>query len=253
MRPRLPQETSYGPGVQLTSHDPLAVAATTAIRDGDLEALRRLLVGNPELASASVGAGDGTGRSMLHIATDWPGHFPNNVETVKLLIAAGADVNARFHGAHTETPLHWTASSDDVDVLDALLDAGADIEACGAVIAGGTALADATAFGQWRAATRLIDRGARSTLFESAAMGVLDRISAYIETDSAGPIDISSAFWAACHGGQLAAAEFLLSKRADIDWASPWDGLTPLGAARRSEMPAVVEWLIEHGATSSKP
>ena len=99
MRPRLPQETSYGPGVQLTSHDPLAVAATTAIRDGDLEALRRLLVGNPELASASVGAGDGTGRSMLHIATDWPGHFPNNVETVKLLIAAGADVNARFHGA----------------------------------------------------------------------------------------------------------------------------------------------------------
>jgi len=41
------------------------------------------------------------------------------------------------------------ASSDDIEVLDALLDAGADIEASGAVIAGGTPLADATAFAQW--------------------------------------------------------------------------------------------------------
>ncbi len=40
----------------------------------------------------------------------------------------------------------------DLPVLDALLAAGADIEAPGAVIAGGTPLADARAFGQWRAA-----------------------------------------------------------------------------------------------------
>lgn len=51
---------------------------------------------------------------------------------VELLIQHGADVNARFAGPHTETPLHWAASSDDVEVLDALLDARADIEAlCG--------------------------------------------------------------------------------------------------------------------------
>jgi hypothetical protein len=35
-----------------------------------------------------------------------------------------------------------------VEVLDALLDAGADIEAKGAVIAGGTPLMDAVAFAQ---------------------------------------------------------------------------------------------------------
>src|SRR6185503_2808131 len=82
--------------------------------------------------------------TLLHVATDWPGHFPDVVKTVKTLIMAGADVNARGSGPHTETPLHWAASSDDVEVLDALLDAGADIEAQGAVIGGGTPMSDAT-------------------------------------------------------------------------------------------------------------
>ena len=37
-------------------------------------------------------------------------------------------------GAHAETPLRWAASSDDVEVLDALVEAGADVEAPGSVI-----------------------------------------------------------------------------------------------------------------------
>jgi 3-Oxoacyl-[acyl-carrier-protein (ACP)] synthase III C terminal/Ankyrin repeat len=94
------------------------------------------------------------------VVTDWPGHYPNRAATVAALVAAGAEVNARFTGPHAETPLHWAASSDDVPVLDALLDAGADIDAPGAVIGGGAPLSDATAFGQWNAARRLVERGA---------------------------------------------------------------------------------------------
>ena len=75
-------------------------------------------------------------------------------------------------GARAETALHWAASSDDLALLDALLDAGANIEARGAVIGGGTPIADATAFGQWRAAERLLERGACSNLFESSVMGL---------------------------------------------------------------------------------
>src|SRR5439155_3538242 len=124
---------------------------------GDVESLKRLLEENASLATARLGDPydcKGMSRSLLHVATDWPGHFPNGARTVVALIAAGAEVNARFTGSHTETPLHWAASSDDVAVLDALLDAGADIEAPGAVIGGGAPLADAVAVGQWKTAPR---------------------------------------------------------------------------------------------------
>jgi Ankyrin repeats (3 copies) len=166
----------------LTRDDPLAIAVRTAIQTGDLEALSRLLRENPDLARARVGSkndatGQNGGRTLLHIATDWPGHFPNGPALVAAIIAAGADVNAPSVGAHEETPLHWAASSDDVAVLDALLDQGADIEAPGSVIDGRTALADAVAFGQWQAARRLIQRGAKSTLWQSAALGLLDRVA----------------------------------------------------------------------------
>jgi ankyrin repeat protein len=136
--------------------DPLAVAVVEAIQTGDQERLARLLATHPGLATARLGDDrpGGMTRTLLHAATDWPGHFPNGPATVALLVEAGAEVNARFGGAnHDETPLHWAASSDDVEVLDALVDLGADIEAPGAVIAGGTPLTDARAFGQWRPPT----------------------------------------------------------------------------------------------------
>lgn len=221
----------------LAGDDSLAVAATEAVQRGDVESLLSLLRDHPGLAGAEIGdEGDGgMRRSLLHAATDWPGHYPNNVAVVKVLIEHGADVNARFAGPHTETPLHWAASSDDVGVLDALLDAGADIEATGAVIAGGTPIADATAFGQWNAARRLVERGARTNLYESGVMGLIDRIEALLSGPTPqGPDHITSAFWGACAGGQLAAAKLLAEHGADTNWVSSWDGLTPLQAARRS-------------------
>ena len=75
----------------------------------------RLLAEHPDLAAARIGDPDGMSRTLLHAATDWPGHFPNNPATVRALVAAGADVDARFTGPHHETPLHWAASSDDVE------------------------------------------------------------------------------------------------------------------------------------------
>lgn len=184
--------------------------------------------------------------------TDWPGHFPHGAATVAALVAAGADVNARFRGPHEETPLHWAASSNDVEVLDALLDAGADIEAPGAVIAGGPPLADATAFKCWAVAHRLVERGAQTNLFAAASLGLMDCVEAYFDpAQPPSPDEVSRAFWAACRGGQQDAAEYLLARGAYLDWIPPWEAVTPLDAAAGSNVLDLIRWLRERGAKSA--
>lgn len=228
--------------------DPLAVSIVDAIHSGNIESLNQLLRENPSLATARIG---GT-RTLLHVATDWPGHFPNGAPTVAALIAHGAEVNAHFIGRHTETPLHWAASSDDVQVLDELLDHGADIEATGAVIGGGTPLADAVAFGQWQAAHRLIERGARTTLWQAAALGLMSRVEEYVASPTPpSPDEVTNAFWSACHGGQRGSAEYLLGCGADLNWIG-YDGLTAIDTASRSGAAELVEWLRSQGAKSAK-
>jgi len=226
--------------MKLEDDDPLAVAAVTAIRSGDVKTLSQLLRESRGLATARIGTSTtqaapiAVTRTLLHVATDWPGHFPNGPAIVAVLVAFGADVNARCTGPHAETPLHWAASSDDIDVLDALLDAGADIDARGAVIGDGTPLSDATAFGQWNAARRLVERGALTTFFDAATLGLTDRINASLSADPGpSPEEINQGLWGACHGNQPATAELLLEHGADVDWIG-WDNLTPLQAARRS-------------------
>ena len=104
--------------------------AVVAIRCGDLATLQRVLVEHPELTrDRPAGLG---GRTLLHVVTDWPGRRPRAEETISLLVRLGADVDARYDGtAHQENPLHWAASSNDVEAIHALLDAGADIDAAG--------------------------------------------------------------------------------------------------------------------------
>ncbi|GAA5140714.1 hypothetical protein GCM10023340_01290 [Nocardioides marinquilinus] len=227
----------------LDPEDPTARVLIRALRTGDVEALTALLTDHPDLATVRIGPE----RTLLHVATDWPGHLPRVAETIAALVAAGADVGARFVGAHTETPLHWAASSDDVAAVDALLDAGADIDADGAVIAGGTPLQDARAFRCWRAAERLVERGARVDVFDAAALGLTDRVAAALADDSAAH-EVDLLFWSACHGGWLETARLLLEHGAHLDVVPPWEAKTPLDAAATADAPELVTWLRERGA-----
>lgn len=231
----------------MVTDDPVAVAVTAAIHDGDVDALRRLLADHPGLAAARLGSADHS-RSLLHVATDWPGHFPNVAGTIAAIVEAGGDVDARFVGPHAETALHWAASSDDVDALDALIDAGADIEAPGAVLGGGSPMADACGFGQWNAARRLVARGATTRLKDAAALGLMDRVHAHFAGSERPPAEIvTGAFWSACHGNQRAAAEYLLEQDADVNWVG-WGDRTPLDVAIQEGHDALAEWLRSRGA-----
>jgi hypothetical protein len=239
--------------------DPLAQDVVTAIHTGDVPELKRLLDGLPELGAARL-IDAGCTKTLLHVATDWPGHFPNGPTTVAVLVAAGADVNGRYNGpAHSETPLHWAASSNDVAVLDALVDAGADIDAPGGVMDGGAPVADARIFAQWAAAHRLVERGARTTIYDEATLGLMDRLAArFVENESPTPDEIDHAFWGACHGGQLSAARFLVARGANLDWIPNWENLTPLDAAIRSNnenhthADELVTWLRDRGALTAE-
>jgi hypothetical protein len=238
----------------IDTEDPLAVAVVDAIHTGDVPRLKQLLEEHPGLARVRLGDDDpdGMSRSLLHVATDWPGHFPNVATTIAVLVQGGADVNARFRGPHTETPLHWAASSDDVDALDALLDAGADIDARGAVIAGGTPLTDAAAFAQWNAARRLVERGADTPLREAATLGLLDRVKAYCAADPPPTADdLTHALWHAAHGGQQSTSEYLLALGGDLNWVSTWDGMTCVDTARQDGFHDVADWLQRQGGKTA--
>jgi hypothetical protein len=235
----------------IPAHEPPASAAISAIQAGDLPALARVLAEHPELPSTRIVRSHGHTLTLLHVATDWPGHFPEGPATVATLVEAGADVNARYAGPHEQTPLHWAASSDDVAVLDALLDAGADIEAPGAFNGVGGPLDNAVGFGQWAAARRLVERGAFVKLWHAAALGLSDHLEQAFAGDPPPPEAVTEAFWQACHGDQRAAAEYLLERGADINWIG-YDRLTPLDTARRSGADELAAWVEARGGKSTK-
>jgi uncharacterized protein len=228
--------------------DPVARSLTAAIQTGDLPSLQRLLADDREVARIRIASPDGSTRSLMHIATDWPGHFPNVAATIAALAAAGADVNARTSPHPTEpncleTPLHWAASSNDVAAVDALLDAGANIEATGAVFTGGAPLSDAVVFANWEAAKRLVERGAQPTWWQAAALGMLDVVRArWNEQPPPTRDEITRAFWHACRAAQENTAAFLLEHGADPQWVG-WDHKTPLQVADESGNAEFVTWL----------
>src|SRR5262249_6271796 len=164
----------------------------------DLASLGRLLGEHPGLAAARIVGPAGGSRTPLHVATDWPGFFPDGPAVVAALVAArrrpGARTEAR--GAAAPAP-HVAASSDGPEAADALIAGGADLEADGASIAGGTALDNAVGYGCWNVARLLVARGARvGKLWHAAALGMTARVAELLD----GPApptaaELNDAFW----------------------------------------------------------
>jgi hypothetical protein len=244
--------------VTIPGDAPTAVELRLAVHGGDVELVRRLLSDNPDFARARFEARGGTS-TALHFVTDWPGYFPNGPSIVHLLIDAGADTNALTTGGGSptpgpgsETPLHYAASSDDVDVAAALIDRGADLETPGGSI--GTPLDNAVGYACWHVARLLVMRGARvEKIWHAGALGMLGRLDELLvpETD---PEQISQGFWHACGAGQRRAAERLLRAGADLNWEPDYAQGTALDAASGlgTRQENVLEWLRSLGARPAR-
>ena len=102
-------------------------AAAAAIDVGDVESLKRLLGTHADLANAR---GESNTPLLIHLI-DWPGHRPHADQSARALLEAGADVDVR-RNSENGTALSGALCTEEIDVIEVLIEFGADIHApCG--------------------------------------------------------------------------------------------------------------------------
>jgi hypothetical protein len=239
-----------GGHMTLAGDDPLAIQLALAIQGGDVATLARLVSEHPGIEGARVAGRKGGWRTPLMMVTDWPGYFPNGPRTVRILAAAGADPNDREPGKGNEAPLHWAASSDDEEVAEALIDAGADITMPDGSI--GTPLANAIGYGCWAVARLLVARGAPvESLWEAAALGDRARVEELLGGDPPpSQEEIDHAFYQGCRGGHVRIVQALAARGANLEYQPDYSGQTGISVATETgtRHQALIEWLRGQGA-----
>ena len=239
--------------MKMRADDPRAVALVEAVRAGDVGAVEHLLADHGELATARfVDPRCSDERSALHLATDWPGHFPNRRAVVARRVEAGAASTQRSgegtpSGRCTGRPAATTSRCSMRSSRRART-SRRPARSSTAAVRWPTLSRSASGVrpaGSWSSARR-------PTLWQAAALGLADRVERLLAADPP-PMreEITNAFSCACHGGQRTTAERLLERGADIDWIGH-DGLTPLDAAVRSDAHELADWLRSRQARSAR-
>ena len=158
-----------------------ASAFFEACEKGDVGILGDLLAKDPTLIRTEKVNADYGGWTGLHTAAQ-----AGRVEAVRLLLAHGADPNAREAGDNTY-PLHWAAARKNVDVVRALLDAGSDVHGFGDVhgldTIGWACVYREPGDEPLPVASLLVERGARHHIFSAIALGDLDLLRKLVEED----------------------------------------------------------------------
>jgi hypothetical protein len=148
-------------GMSSWSRLKLEVERKNAIHHGDVDGLRRLLSRYPALAFEPVSSCFGNdsalgylGVARFHGLTD----HDRAGEIADLMLEAGGAADGPDGAA--EPPLVTAASYGEVEIVRALIDAGANLEATGFAVPGGTALAHAVEFGNSMVVDVLVEAGA---------------------------------------------------------------------------------------------
>ncbi|HKB10793.1 MAG TPA: ankyrin repeat domain-containing protein, partial [Vicinamibacterales bacterium] len=192
--------------------DPRVAGLVAAVRAQSTDAVAKLLASNSDAAKSR----DAAGSTLLHHAAAF-----GSIDTMKLLLDAGADVNAA--NRRRSTPLHW--SLHDEAKVRLLLSRGAAINA--KQVEGRTSLYIAASMGQGASLVKLLlENGANPAL--ATANGMTPLMAASVR-------------------GDVEAMTLLVDKNADVNTRNG-AGETALMFAATNGSRAAVKFLIDHGA-----
>ena len=188
-------------------------------------------------AGANPNARSNIGRTPLTIAAATPG----NIESIRLLLKHGAD--PKIVDQSGDGPLGNAATSADVEMIRALLAAGANLEERGARGAAQRGLSPLT-----RAAAVTCEPCVAILLAAGADPNALSEAPREVKAGLQSMGQMSALFMAVQFGSPKI-AERLLAAGAKIDQPD-WRGFTPLimAAAMESQDPVMFNLLLAHGA-----
>jgi ankyrin repeat protein len=236
-------------------------AAADAIADGDTATLAKLLGEDAELAR--VRSTREHRSTLLHYVSangveDFRQKTPKNiVEITKLLLKAGADVNAEsdaYGGRSTTlglaaTSCHPADAGVQLPLMELLIAHGAAIDGPD----GGSAVNGCLHNGRGEAAEYLANRGTRLDLEAAAGVGRLDVVRTFFNDNGslkppATEKQRSDGYAWACQFGRTSVVDFLLQAGIAVNAKLPHDGQTGLHWAAYGGHADTVRLLLERGA-----
>jgi ankyrin repeat protein len=239
-------------------------AAVEAVVNGDLKTLEKLLRENPELVRARSTREHRS--TLLHYVSangveDFRQKTPANIVAItKMLLETGAEVNAEseaYGGGSTTlglvaTSIHPEQAGVQIELLETLLDHGAEIDHPGLTGNRHSAVRGCLANGCGEAARFFAGRGARLDLEEAAGVGYIEDVKSFFDARgrrkaSASKQQMEDGFLYACGYGHPAVVRFFLERGVDPD-LSNGDGRTGLHWAMFGPHIEVIKLLLKSGA-----
>ncbi|MEK7264242.1 MAG: DinB family protein [Bacteroidota bacterium] len=212
---------------EYTLRDPLRML--DAAEKGNPEKIKKILQRNPALVHIC----DKHNKTPLHLAAE-----NNHIEAAQLLLASNAAIEAETSWGMT--PLQWAANCGNQEVADLLISTGAKINLWTASALG--KLEDVKSY--WKNEIELFENIGQP----SAQHSENDEWQKLLPSESYAEI-ISDAFYIACRNGNVATAEFLLAKGADINCKGFYGG-TGLHWAALNGHCSMVQFLLTHNANT---